>query len=118
MHGSPECESSSAERQRQLDAYLPADVALDELLQRFGSLAAFSRYPPIQFLGDFLGSIARPSFDWIENDDAQRLFVLAGEKIFDDRAGVGVCFCNARNVCVRQFLSLLRIEKSIPSTCP
>jgi hypothetical protein len=83
MHGSPECESSNAERQGQLDSDLPADVALDEPLQCFGDLAAFGRNPAIQFLGDFLGSMARPAFDRIESYDAQRLLVLAGEKILD-----------------------------------
>jgi hypothetical protein len=51
--------TSDPERQRQLDPHLPADVALDELLQSFRDLAAFGRNPAIQFLGDFL-SIARP----------------------------------------------------------
>jgi hypothetical protein len=48
--------TSDPERQRQLDADFPADVALGELLQRFGNLAAFGLNPPVQFLGDFLGA--------------------------------------------------------------
>jgi hypothetical protein len=63
-----------------------------ELLQRFGDLAAFGRNPAIHFLGDFLGGVSRPAFDWIENDDAQRLLVLAGEKILDDRQEIGLTF--------------------------
>ena len=87
MHGSPECESSNAERQGQLDSDLPADVALDELLQCFGDLAAFGRNPAIQFLGDFLGSIARPAFDWIESNHPQNVSILAGKQV-GDQSGV------------------------------
>jgi hypothetical protein len=65
-------------------------VAFDELLQCFGDFAALGRDPAIQFLGDFLGGIARPSFDRIENHDPDRLLVLAGEKVFDDRRDIGL----------------------------
>jgi hypothetical protein len=82
--------TSDPERQRQLDAHLPADVALDELLQRIGNLPAFGRNPAIQFLGDFLAGVSRLAFDWIESNDPQRLVVLAGEKIFDDRRDIGL----------------------------
>jgi len=65
-------------------------VSHDELLQRFGDLAAFGRNPAIQFLGDFLGSIARPAFDRIESNDPEGLLILAGEKVFDDRRDIGL----------------------------
>ena len=84
--------TSDPERQRQLEPHLPADIALDELLQSFRDLAAFGRNPAIQFLGDFLGSIARPAFDWIESNHPQWLILLTGEKILDDRRDVRVAF--------------------------
>jgi hypothetical protein len=73
-----------------LGTHLPADVVLDELLESFGDLATFSRDPPVEFRGDVLRGIARPAFGWIENHDPQRLFVLAGEEVFDDRGDIGL----------------------------
>lgn len=64
-------------------------MALDEFPQRFGNLPAFCD-PKLQRLGNLIGGVARPAFGWIECHHAQRLVVLAGQQVADERGEVGV----------------------------
>jgi hypothetical protein len=86
MHQQPEWESSPRrQRQRQLHADPPAELALDEVLQRVGNLPVLGADTALQLAGDILGSVARPALSWIERDDAEHLVILAGEEVADQR---------------------------------
>lgn len=72
----------AAQRQRQLNANLPAGVTLDEFLQRLGDLSTFGG-PPRQFLGHLFRGVTRPALGRVDCHHAQRLVILAREEVAD-----------------------------------
>jgi hypothetical protein len=77
-----------------LDIAIAAFVAIDEILQEERNIALLQIAALAQIVGDIGGNVLRP-FRGGEGDDADRVFILAGQQVENDgielgRAGVGL----------------------------
>jgi hypothetical protein len=64
-------------------------VPINECLQACWHFRRLKVTAPTNFIGDILGDIARPAFDGIEADDADRVVVLTVQEVGDHSLQVG-----------------------------
>jgi hypothetical protein len=62
---------------------------LQERLERLGKLPVLVCGSLTQVFGELAGDVARPAFGEVEADDPTRAFVLAAQKVRDDRFVIG-----------------------------
>ena len=72
-------------RQRQLHIVIAAFVSIGEILQVKWNVSRLQITATAQFVRHVLGNVFRPTFSSIERNDANRIAVLSGEEILNDR---------------------------------
>src|SRR6476469_8495467 len=81
--------SRQADRRRQLDLAVAALVAVDEILKEERDVALLEVAAPPQLLRQIGGDVLGPAFNGVKTNDPNRVLVLAGQKINDDRFQIG-----------------------------
>jgi hypothetical protein len=77
--------SHQAHGQRELNVVVSALITVSKILEKEGDVSHLQIAAAAQFVRHVLGNVFRPTFSSIERNDANRIAVLSGEEILNDR---------------------------------
>jgi hypothetical protein len=78
-----------AHRQRHLDVAIAAFVTINEVVQEERNIAQLKVAALPQLMGNITRRVSRPAFRDVEGNDAQRVRILAGQKVGDHGLEIG-----------------------------